>query len=241
MSEFDATGVEELEVTDPVEEETGEEEQEVTEPASEETAEDSEKKSADAAFAKMRREKEEAQKELQAAKAEIERLMAQDSARASAYERLTGSEDGEISAIAEALGMSEDEVRATMEEAEEQAQRELENAQLKKQIESLQADMYAKEDLTEIQKIDPTVASLEDLGDDFPSYISAGLSPQQAYWAVKAQETATKATPPKVVGKVATGAVEKDYYSEAEIEAMSSEQLTKNYKKIIASWDRMRK
>lgn len=237
MSEFDATGVEELEVAEPVEEETGVEEQEVAEPESE----GQERPTNDAAWARMRREKEDAQKELQAAKAEIERLMAQDSARASAYERLTGSEDGEISALAEATGLSEDEVRAAMEEAEEQAQRELENAQLKKQIESLQADMYAKEDLTEIQKIDPTVASLEDLGDDFPSYISAGLSPQQAYWAVKAQETATMATPPKVVGKVATGAVEKDYYSQAEIDAMSSEQLTKNYKKILASWDRMNK
>lgn len=237
MSEFDATGVEELEVAEPVEEETGVEEQEVAEPESE----GQERPTNDAAWARMRREKEDAQKELQAAKAEIERLMAQDSARTSAYERLTGSEDGEISALAEATGLSEDEVRAAMEEAEEQAQRELENAQLKKQIESLQADMYAKEDLTEIQKIDPTVASLEDLGDDFPSYISAGLSPQQAYWAVKAQETATMATPPKVVGKVATGAVEKDYYSQAEIDAMSSEQLTKNYKKILASWDRMNK
>jgi hypothetical protein len=237
MDEFENTSVEMEEVAELPEEETGEEEQESAEPASEEQG----RSEQDAAWARMRREKEQAQSELEAAKAEINRLMTQNNARVSAYERLTGSEDGEIAALAEATGLSEDEVRAEMEAAEESAQKDLRIAQLEQQVTSIQADRMMQEDLNKLRKIDPSLASLDDLGENYPSYISAGLSPEQAYWAIKAEESANKATPPKAVGKVATGTAEKDYFTDAEIDSMSSEQLEKNWKKIIASWDRKAK
>lgn len=237
MDEFENTSVEMEGVAELPEEETGEEEQESAEPASEEQG----RSEQDAAWARMRREKEQAQSELEAAKAEINRLMTQNNARVSAYERLTGSEDGEIAALAEATGLSEDEVRAEMEAAEESAQKDLRIAQLEQQVTSIQADRMMQEDLNKLRKIDPSLASLDDLGENYPSYISAGLSPEQAYWAIKAEESANKATPPKAVGKVATGTAEKDYFTDAEIDSMSSEQLEKNWKKIIASWDRKAK
>ena len=238
MSEMENTSVETEEVAELPEEETGVEEQESAEPVSEEP-ERSEERPDDAAWAKMRREKEKAQADLEAAKAEIERLIAQENARTSTYERLTGSEDGEISALAEATGLSEDEIRAEMEAAEESAQKDLRIAQLEEQITSIEADRMMQEDLNAIRKIDPSVASLEDLGEEYPRYIEAGMSPEDAYWAIQGKKIAMQAKPPKAVGKVATGTVERDYYTEAEIEAMSSEQLTKNYKKVLASWDRM--
>lgn len=239
MAELESTSVETSEVAEPTEEVTGVEEQETAEPVSEETVEEEPKKTEeDAAWARMRREAEQAKADAEAARKELDMLRAQNEARQSTYSRLTGSDNGEIAAIAEATGMSEDEVIAEMEAAQESAQKDLRIAELEERITSIEAERLMQEDLQILRKIDPTLKSLEDLGEGYVEYVANGLSPERAYWAIKAEEQAKKATPPVEVGKVATGTVEKDYFTEAEIDAMSPEQQRKNYKKIIASWDR---
>ena len=110
--------------------------------------------------------------------------------------------------------------------------------QLQEQVTSIEAERLMQADLEQIRKVDPSLRSLDDLGDAYIEYVSAGLDPVKAYWAIKAEERANQATPPKEVGRVATGIAEKDYYTDAEIDAMSSDELTKNWKKIMASWDR---
>ena len=233
------TGVEETEVAEPLEEETGVEEQETAEPVSEETVEnEATKTEEDAAWARMRREAEQARAEAEAAQRELAEFKAMQEARAKAESRLTGQEDARIAAIAEATGMSEDEVIAEIEAAEESAKKDLRIQELEERITSIEAERLMQADLQELRKIDPTLKSLEDLGDGYIEYIAGGLSPEKAYWALKAEEQAKKATPPVEVGKVATGTAEKDYFTDAEIDAMSPEQLSKNYNKIIASWER---
>ena len=236
MSDFDGTSVEMTEVADPSIE-TGVEEQEVANPVSEESA----KSDSDAAFARMRRESQQYQEELNAARAELEELKAQSEARNQAFNRLTGSEDGEIAALAEVTGMSEDEIRAEMEAAQESAQKDLKIDQLEQKLQDIEVRNMMQSDLTKIQSVDPSVKSLEDLGEGYVDYIAAGLDPVRAYWAIKAEEGANHRQPPKAMGKVATGTAEKDYFTDAEIDAMSSEQLTKNWKQIMASWDRHKK
>ena len=239
MAEFESTSVETSEVAEPTEEVTGVEEQETAEPVSEETAEpDNGRTEEDAAWARMRRETEQARADAEAARRELEQLRASNEARQEAYSRLTGSDNGEIAAIAEATGMSEDEVIAEMEAAEESARKDLRIAELEQQVNSIEAERLMQADLVALQKIDPTLKSLADLGDGYVEYIANGLSPERAYWALKAEEQAKMAKPPVEVGKVATGTAEKDYFTDAEIDAMSSEQLTKNWKKVLASWDR---
>lgn len=233
MPEELGTGAEELEVAVPAEEETGAEDQEFAEPESEEH----QKTEADASFAEMRRQMEEAQQEAEDARAELAELQAQTEARQSAYARLTGrGEDADVAALAEVTGMSEDEIRAEMEAARESAQKDIKIRQLEEQISSVKAEQLMQADLNELRKIDPSLKSLEDLGDSYISYMEAGLSPEDAYWAIKAKERATQKTPPKPPGTVATGTAEKDRYTEAEIEAMSPEQRKKNWKAIINSW-----
>jgi predicted RNase H-like nuclease (RuvC/YqgF family) len=236
MSDFDGTSVETTEVADPSIE-TGVEEQEVANPVSEESA----KSDSDAAFARMRRESQQYQEELNAARAELEELKAQSEARNQAFNRLTGSEDGEIAALAEVTGMSEDEIRAEMEAAQESAQKDLKIDQLEQKLQDIEVRNMMQSDLTKIQSVDPSVKSLEDLGEGYVDYIAAGLDPVKAYWAIKAEEGANHRQPPKAMGKVATGTAEKDYFTDAEIDAMSSDQLTKNWKQIMASWDRNKK
>lgn len=235
------TGVEETEVAEPLEEETGVEEQETAEPVSEETVEEPQKTEEDAAWARMRREAEQARKEAEAAQKELAELKAREEARESTYSRLTGSDNGDIAAIAEATGMSEDEVLAEIEAAQESAQKDLLIEQLQNQVTSIEAERMMQADLEAIRKVDPSLKSLDDLGEGYIDYIAAGLDPVKAYWAIKAEEQANHATPPKEIGKVETSSAEKDYFTDAEIDAMSSEELTKNWKKVMASWDRRSK
>lgn len=238
MAEFESTSVETSEVAEPTEEVTGVEEQETAEPVSEETVEESKKTEEDAAWARIRRESEQARKELEAAQRELAQLKASNEARESAYSRLTGNDNGEIAAIAEATGMSEDEVIAEIEAAQESAQKDLLIEQLQNQVTSIEAERLMQADLETIRKVDPSLKSLEDLGEGYIEYIAAGLDPVKAYWAIKAEERASQMTPPKEIGRVETSSAEKDYYTDAEIDAMSSEELTKNWKKVMASWDR---
>ena len=237
MADFESTSVETTDVADPSNEVTGVEEQETAEPVSEESPEPR-RTEQDAAWARMRRESEQARAEAEAARRELEELKAAQEARQETYSRLTGSDNGEIAAIAEATGMSEDEVIAEMQAAEESVRKDMRIAELEEQMTNIEAERLMQADLAELRKIDPTLKSLEDLGDGYIEYVASGLSPERAYWAIKAEQMAHQAKPPVEVGKVATGTAEKDYYTDAEIDAMSPEQLTKNWKKVMASWDR---
>jgi hypothetical protein len=236
MADFESTSVETSEVAEPTEEVTGVEEQESAEPVSEPEAQEEGRD--DAAWARMRRESEQARKELETAQKELAELKAKNEARESTYSRLTGSDNGDIAAIAEATGMSEDEVIAEIEAAQESAQKDLRIQQLEEQVTSIEAERLMQADLEKIRKVDPSLKSLDDLGSAYVEYVSAGLDPVKAYWAIKAEERATQATPPKEIGRVETGTAEKDYYTDAEIDAMSSDELSKNWKKVMASWDR---
>lgn len=235
MPEIEGTSAEMTEVAEPSTEETGAEVQEVAEPESE----GHQKNDADATFAEMRRQMQEARREAEDARAELAELQAQTEARESAFAKMTGrDDDAEVAALAELTGMSEDEVRAEMEAAVEAAQKDLRIQQLEDQVSYTEAERQMQADLVELRKIDPSLNSLEDLGQSYVNYVMAGLEPEDAYWAVKARERANQATPPKPAGTVATGTAEKDYFTDAEIDAMSPDQLTKNWKKIMASWER---
>ena len=98
------------------------------------------------------------------------------------------------------------------------------------------------EDLAEIQKFDPSVKSLTDLGDSWEAYrLGAGLTAQQAYFAAKAEQEATQIKPAKPIGQVNPAPVESDYCSEAEVAAMTSEEKTANWEKIMNSIPKWKK
>lgn len=246
MADFESTSVETSEVAEPTEEVTGVEEQETAEPVSEESEEPTGKTEEDAAWARMRREAEQAKKDLEAAQQELAEMKASTEARSSAFSRLTGKgEDAEIAALAEVTGLSEDEVAEIYEREVESAQKDRRIEQLEEMVSTIQGERLYQADLDRLRKIDPSLKDLESLGDEYMRYMSAVdpetgapvMEPEDAYWAIKAKQQANQATPPKEVGKVATGTAEKTKFSDAEIDAMSSDQLKKNWKKILASWD----
>lgn len=182
------------------------------------------------AFQQMRKANEEMQRQL-------EELQAEKKAREDTYARLVGANASDISVIAEASGLTEDEVRAEFAHSQESYEKDAKIQSLEQQLIDIEVEKAMAEDLATIRKIDPSIKSLDDLGEGFTGYIEAGLDAKQAYWAIKAEKMANTATPPKESGRIETGTIDKDTFTDAEISAMSSEDLTKNWRKILKSWE----
>lgn len=226
-------GVEVQEVTDPVDE--GAEVQEVTDPAVE--IEEGKKTPQDAAFAQLRRENEAAQREI----AELKRAQAENEARKNAIQKITGRENAEISAIAEQMGLETDDFLATLSAEEASQQKDIRIQMLESELQEVKADRQVQESINELQKIDPNIKSIDDLGDGadmFIDYISKGLSVESAYYATKAKEINTRVTPPPEIGKANMTPPEKSFFTEAEVDAMTPEEQKKHADKIIASMPR---
>lgn len=233
-------GVEDQEPAEPDTEtqETGAEEPEPAEPASEEGSTEPDNKAADAAFAKMRRRAEEAERKEAEAQAELEKLKAKQEARVAALANM-GVDD--IDAMAEQTGMTREEVLETIQREEEAAEAEIREKEKDQKIQELEDEIMAArvekemaEDLAELQKIDPNLKSLDDLGEDFVAYIAAGLTALQAYKAIKSE--IAEPTPAQPPGKIAdTQPPEKDFYTEAEWDSLTPAQQKANWKKGLAS------
>ena len=231
--------VEIQEVAEPVEVvDANESTQEVVEPETQAPVEEPKNEGRDyekdAAYASMRRSMEQAQKEREESLKQIEALKAE-------RERLTNSfglfgfkgnvDEIEDQAKAHYTGKSVEEVRNERLQAqkvfEEQQRREQENIAKDNQIKDLQKQLYSRildDDLKKIQAIDPMVKSLDELGDKFMKLmVSGGWTAEDAYHAVKSIGTANQKTPPPEMGKVnATQKADKTYYTEAEVDAMTA-------------------
>ena len=238
MSE-EFVGVEEQEVAEPAD--TGVEEQEVAEPADEKEVTTKEEESRDyerdAAFAEMRRAQQEAETARAKAESELARLKAEQEARNNVIAQIADEEDADIKALAEAYGIDPDEINASILAEMESAQKDLRIEELESQLQESEISQMMKDDLAAIQKIDPNVKSLDDLGDGFREYISAGLSAEKAYWAIKSEEQATSMKPPKSMGSVKQDKAEKSFFTPEEVRAMTPEEQANNSEKIIASME----
>ena len=229
--------VETQEVAAPVEEsvvETSEQNQEVAEPETQTEVEQPKVErdyERDAAFAKLRREKEEAQKQLAEMQKQFDSATSDRNRLTSTFEMfgLKGNvDDIEDQAKAHYYGKPVEEMRnerlQIQKEMQERKQREEETLAKDNQIKDLQQQLYARilaDDLRAVQTIDPSVKSLDELGSDFAKMRINGISLDVAYHAVKQVREATKKTPPPEIGKVnATQKADKTYYTSDEVDAM---------------------
>lgn len=225
-------GAEEVEVADPLEGEEGAEESEVADPTEEVIEGPTEQ---DSAWAEMRRRAEEAERKAQETE-EQNRLMSE------ALGMYFPSDDPiemAIQARANALGVDPEIERARFEAEREKEELALQNETLSEQLNLIQVERLMEQGLAEIKKIDPSVKELAELGPDFPRYIAAGLTSEEAYYAVKAKEAKTKVNPPKPIGNVQSAPVDSDFFSKEEVEAMSDDELEKNFdaiRKSMSKW-----
>ncbi len=238
MSDEMNLGAEVQEVAEPAD--TGAEVQEVAEPVveaeTEPVVEEFEKpaEKSDSAFAEYRRRAEEAERELAD-------LRAEQLARQETMKRITGSEDGEFSAIAEAMGIDEADLIATFEAESDAAKKDIRIQELENQLNEVTAEKMMQQDLAEIQKLDPDIKDLSELGETFLNLKEKGVDTESAYWAAKARKEATQMKPPKAPGRANVSQPEKNFFTEEEVNAMTSEQKYVNADKILASLPRWKK
>ena len=226
-------GAEVQEVAEPAE--TGVEEQEVAEPVEVEEIAGSEPESGkndqDTAFAEMRRAKEEAEAKAKETERELEQLKTY----RGLLGRVSDSEVPEIDIVAQALGISPEELESQLEEEMQLSEIEKQNEQLSEELEAIKLEKAMQSDLVEIQKIDPTVKDLNDLGEYYFKCIQAGMSGVDAYHATKFKESQTKTTPAPEIGKVNQSETKKDFYTKAEVESMSAAEVEQNLEAIEKS------
>ena len=232
--------VETQEVAEPVEEtneDLGAEETEIADQSSEEVStEETGKTDRDSAFAEMRRAREEAEKEAREAREELSKLRTQQEARQTALNRLTGGrQNAELEALADSLGIEVDDVIATLEAEERTANLQAENERLKKQVDGIATERRLDQALATLEKLDPTLSSEEIekiLGFDGVN----GMTVEDGYYAVKARKIMTTPQPPKPIGKLNTNEpMERDFYTSAEVDAMSESQQRANWRTILKS------
>ena len=195
--------------------------QEVAEPEpadeTETEAEETGRTDADAAFAEMRRNNQ---------KLERENKMMMD-----ALLRYFDGKDAEelsINANAYAEQRDPEEYRQEWEHNQEFDNLQEEVEGLREQLLNAQVEKLMRDDLAAIQAIDPTVKSLDELGESFIKMRLNGensLSAQQAFYACKAMELNEKVLAPDAIGKISDTKAERDYFTSEEIDNLTDEEL----------------
>lgn len=104
---------------------------------------------------------------------------------------------------------------------------------------NLEIDQLIAQGLRDVQEIDPTIKSLEELGETFANFIGAGLSAKQAYYATQQMEAREKVHAPNGVGKIADNKTEREYYTSEELDNLTDEEMDANWDKVKKSLARL--
>lgn len=182
----------------------------------------------DSAFAEMRRKNQELEHE--------NKLMFE------ALNRYFNGDDAQelsIQANAYADSRDPDEVRAEFERNQETENLRTENESLQEQLMNIQIEQRMADDLRTIQKIDPTIKSLSDLGDSYLNFISAGLDATDAYYASIVRDQKEKVYPPNEIGRIADTKIDRDYYTSEELDNLTDEEMDANWEKVMRSMKRL--
>nr|DAG76591.1 MAG TPA: hypothetical protein [Caudoviricetes sp.] len=218
-------GVEEPEVAEPDNEveTSGAEEPEVAEPV---------KTEQDAAFAQMRRQNE-----------ELERQLAEAQRQSKEYEDALGlffdGEDKALKAQAYANERPFEEVKAESQMQAQLAELQSKNANLEQQLLEQQAQAQMNADLAEIQRTHPEIKSIEELGQEYLAFRfnpMGEMSAEQAFQMMQTYKANTTPKKPPIIGTVSTtDKPQSDYFTREEVEAMSPAEVKANYDRIRES------
>lgn len=179
-----------------------------------------------AAFARMRREAETAHKEAETRARENERLVK--TLQGFGYGENPSDIADQLEASASGRNVQEVKQERLAREQQESVlkQRETELNHYKEIAARTMAEQQANKDLAKVQALDPTIKSLDELGDDFINLVvNAGIDAEVAYYAVKSKIDAHKKPVPKDIGGIGEQTKSVDYYSPDEVENLTDEQL----------------
>ena len=196
------------------------------------------KNETDAAFAEMRRKNQ-----------ALEKANQQMMQALSRYFEGETPEDLSINAMAYADQRDPDEYRQEWEHNQEYEQLKEKSENLEAELYNLRAEKLMRDDLAEIQTIDPSIKSLDDLGESFIRLrlnAEVPLSATEAYFAIKAKEQREKVLAPSAIGKVADSKTERDYFTSEEIDDITDNHPElldddKVWEKVMRSMERLNK
>lgn len=178
---------------------------------------------ADAAFAEMRRKWQTSESERNIASERLDRAK-------SLLERFgfSGESYDDVFDAADAHFTGQDVESIRRERTERQKALNEQNA-LQREVEHYRKQEVQRkmaEDLKAIRKIDPSVASLDELGEDYFNLIRAGFDGVTAFTAVRTKANMNKKEAPPVTGRInSKTVVEKEYFTEKELNSLSSKDL----------------
>ena len=188
---------------------------------------------------------EEAERKAEELQRQIEEMEASKAVRDEVYAELVDDEDFD-SAVADAFGWSSEQLKAeidrrayikNLESEVERFRAEKEEAE-KREMEARENEALTNQ-LSAVNKIDPSIKNVLDFEEKFaglshtPSdYLEKGLTLEETYWALKAEQDAHKRTPPPEVGGVKNETTEKPFYTKEDVMAMTPEERTKHWKEI---------
>ena len=177
----------------------------------------------DSAFAQMRRDKEELEKQLSDFK--------------------TKQAEEQLRTIAEEKGLDAEELienyRETEKEEQDKAALQQEFEKTQKRLKELEFDNVVREDLAIIQKTFPDVKSIDDLGKQFINMRASGVDATLAAEVCMKSNADNKRTAPVKFGEIGTSKSQKEYYTSEELDNMTPEQISKNLPKVMASMERL--
>lgn len=179
---------------------------------------------ADARFAEMRRANQQLEREAKMMREALSRYFEGETA-----------EELSINANAYAEERDPDEYRQEWEHQQEYERTRQENEALKEQMLEMEIDRLMRDGLREVQEIDPSIKSLDELGESFGKMIGAGLTTKEAYYATLALNNNDRVFAPDAVGRVSDNRVERDYYTSEELDNLTDEEIDENWDKVWRS------
>jgi hypothetical protein len=136
-------------------------------------------------------------------------------------------------------GKSVDEIRAEQAEQEKTRQELIQNDPEVQRLRTMAVEQQKAKLLDELRTEfpDDNITGIDDLGDDYKRMLMSGVHPFTAYMAIR--DMNVKNQPPKkeLPGSVKSdgNALPKEFYTREEVEAMSVDEVAKNYDAVIAS------
>lgn len=230
VAEPETDGLESAETQEVAEPDTTEDSAEVAEEGVYEEESNDGRTEMDSAFAEMRRNNQRLEREAQMMREALSRYFEGETA-----------EELSINANAYAEERDPDEYRAEWEKQQEFERLQQENKSLQDAMLEMEIDRRMQEGLREVQEINPSVQSLDELGESFINMIAAGLTTKEAYFASLAMEGKEKVQAPDAIGRVADNRAERDYFTSEEIDNLTDEELADDeiYDKVIRSMEKL--
>lgn len=191
-------------------------------------SENSRRTESDAAFAEMRRKNEGLEHDVQILQDALSRYFDGETPEELALRAQAYSEEREYDDVKADYDRDKelDDLREKVRLAEEEKMK-------------LEINQLIAQGLRDVQEIDPTIKSLEELGETFANFIGAGLTVKQAYYATQQMEAREKVHAPNGVGKIADNKAEREYYTSEELDNLTDEEMDANWDKVKKSLARL--